>query len=151
MISRDDLKWVWAAYRKGSLDALSEYFTNDPGQFTAQWAALLEAEVYVWVMVADTLRGRIPIGLVIGRPFIDDVVIMGNFTWFPWASNRNVYESSVNLVNELRKDINMLFTVEQSAKDLAIWVARHGIIRRVGTLHDMEDGPLAMFQSRRPQ
>lgn len=150
MISREDLKWVWAAYRKGALDSLSEYFTNDPEQFTEQWAQFLEHEIYVWIMAADTPRGRIPVGLAIGRPFIDDVVIVGNFTWFPWASKRNVYESVVNMVNELRKDVNMIFTVDQTAKELAVWVARHGIVRRVGTLHDMEDGPLAMFQSRRP-
>jgi hypothetical protein len=78
------------------------------------------------------------------------MLLMGNLTWFPWASRRNVYESTVNIVNELRKEAVLLFHVEMHDKEFAVQMCRHGIMRRVGTLMDVDKGPLAVFQSRSP-
>jgi len=147
----DDMRWVWAAYKKDSLGELSEFFDEDadPDTFNRQFASLLENDLFVWSMQADTPRGRVPVGMVIGRPFVYGTLIMGNFTWFPWASKRNVYESTVNIINSLRDEAPLVFHVEQKDKEFANWVARHGIMRRVGTMHEITDEPLAVFQSRR--
>ena len=145
------MKWVWAAYRKGALKDLSEFFSGDPKEFTNEWAALLDSDIYCWICVADTPQGRVPVGLALGRPFVYGMLLMGNLTWFPWASERNIYESTVNLVNDLRKEAVLLFHVEQHDKEFAVQMCRHGIMRRVGTLMDVENGPLAVFQSRSPQ
>lgn len=149
LIQPEDVKWVWAAYRKQGLPSLDRFFPEGlkPDQFNDAMARLLD-ETYCWICEAQTDRGRRPVGLVLARPFVHDTLIMGNMTWFPWASQRNVYESAINLINELRGRMNLLFHVEEHDKPFAIGIARHGIIRRVGTLHYIRERPMAVFQSR---
>lgn len=107
----------------------------------------VEADLFCWVCEADTPRGRVPVGVIVGRPFVHGTMIMGSFSWFEWASKRNVYESVVNAINELRKEAPMVFHVDQTAKKLAVQLARHGLLRRVGTLH-VTGEPLAVFESK---
>lgn len=144
---------MWAAYAQNSLGELNEHFPEDmgPDEFNRAFAAFLENDIHAWVMNADTPRGRIPVGMVLGRPWMYGMLVMGYFTWFPWASKRNVYESLVNIVNGLRYEANLLFHVDEKDKALAIRVTRHGIVRRVGTLHYISDEPIAVFQSRNAQ
>jgi len=100
--------------------------------------------------VAETPKGRIPVGVVGGR-FTGPLLFLGSMIWFPWASKRNIYESVVNTLNELRKEYLILFHSSMEDKEFYVNVARHGIIRRVGTVHDVyEDGPAALFETRKP-
>lgn len=144
------MRWVWAAYRRNGLPSLSEIFEKDlqPREFEERFADLLDAGFFCWICEADTDRGRTPVGLVLGRPFVHNTLIMGNMTWFPWSSRRNVLESVVHLVNELRSEVHMLFHVEQHDKRFFNHVAAHGLLRRVGTLYDILDEPIAVYQSR---
>lgn len=74
---------------------------------------------------------------------------VGQMTWFPWASKRNIYESSVNLITELRDHVDLILHVKNVDKDFAVMVAKHGVIRRVGTLYGILDEPISVFQSRK--
>lgn len=111
-------------------------------------AGLLQAGFPVWVMKSVTPKGRVPVGMVYGRPFIHDITVLGDFTWFPWASRRNKYESIVNVINGLRKEGVVMLYGEEENKDWLVQTARHGILRRVGTLHDVKDEPMSVWQSR---
>lgn len=110
-------------------------------------AKLLD-ETYCWICEAPTDRGRRPVGLVLARDFVHDTLVMGNMTWFPWASQRNIYECAVELINALRDDVHLLFHVEEHDKAFATAIMRHGIARRVGTLHYIRERPISVFQSR---
>ena len=102
-----------------------------------------------YTLEADTKKGRIPIGVVGGR-FVGPFLFIGSMNWFKWASKRNIYESVVNTLNELRKNYIVLFHSNMEDKDFYVNVAKHGIIRRVGTVHDVyEDGPAAVFETRK--
>lgn len=108
-------------------------------------------DLYVWVMEAPTKKGHVPVGMVVGRDYIHNSIVAGYFTWFPWASKRNVYESAIDFIDKMRIETAVIFHVEEKDKEFANWVARHGIARRVGTLYDLKDKPIAEFQSRRPK
>lgn len=149
-ISDEDLKWVWAAYRKDGLRSLKEFFPSDiqPEEFQNVFVDFIESGIHCWVCDAQTPRGYVPVGLAMGVPTIHKMIALGDFNWFPWASSRNIYESTVNIINDLRGKTNLLMTVDLSNKRFAEKIAANGIMRRVGTLHGVEDDPIAVFQSR---
>jgi len=148
------MRWIWAAYKKGPLGELSEYFPEDmgPDEFDAAFRDFVHnAGVYCWVCEAHTSRGHVPVGMALGRPFLYDTIVLGNMTWFPWASDRNAVESAVNLIHKLRTDAKLIGFAELKDKEFIDHIMKHGVIRRVGTLHDIKDEPIAMYQSRMPK
>lgn len=113
--------------------------------------AIMQSELFAWIMTGPTQQGGVPVGMVFGRPFIQGSLMLGNFTWFPWASKRNIYEAGVNIIEKLRHEVPLVFHVGMSDKRFAEQVARHAIARRVGTLWDLGEEPLAEFQSKQPK
>ena len=103
----------------------------------------------VYIFEALTKRGRIPIGMVTGK-FVGGMLWLGDAIWFPWASSRNKYESMVNLFNEVRKHYVGIFTCTLDDKTFYESIAKHGVIRRVGTLYDVAEDKLAEWQTRKP-
>lgn len=131
-----------------------QYFSEDmgPNEFDEAFKQfVLENIQACWVLEARTKKGFIPVGVSHGHWFFDALLI-GDTVWFPWASDRNKIESMVKLINELRKEHKLLGMIHPRDKDFFVYVAKHGIIRRVGTIYDFNpEGPMAMFQSRMPQ
>ena len=123
----------------------------DPETFRRCFEELLAGAFFAWVMEAPTARGQIPVGMVIGQNFVYGSVVLGCWNWFPWASKRNIYESTVELLNGLRSHTPVVFHAELADKAFANRIAQHGVIRRVGTLYDMADGPVAEYQTRQPK
>jgi len=103
----------------------------------------------MFVFEASTSKGRIPIGVLTGK-LIGPLMWLGDAIWFPWTSSRNKYESMVNIFNELRRQYVAVFTCTLNDKSFYEKVARHGVIRRVGTLYDLSEEPLAQWQTRKP-
>lgn len=102
-----------------------------------------------YTMSAPTKNGFIPVGMFSGE-FIGPMLMIGNANWFPWASSRNKLESAVHAINELRKQYIVLIHSNMQDKEFYVEIARHGVLRRVGTIYDVyEDGPAALFQSRK--
>lgn len=69
-------------------------------------------------------------------------VLGGDAQWFPWASTREKIEHSVNFFNEIRKLIYMVFYCSYEDKAFYEHIAKHGIIRRVGTLYGFSRSPM---------
>ena len=86
-----------------------------------------------------------PVGSVFG-------VVVGPFTWigdtfwYPWATTRNRIEAFVGFINYERRNTNLVGYAGAEDKDFFVYVARHGVIRRVGTLE--ADEPMALYQSK---
>lgn len=146
-LNEGDIKYLWAAYKLGTFGTVKDI---TPDEFKADLAYHLGHFDIAFSLVADTKKGRIPVGVVGGR-FNGPLLFLGSMTWFPWTSKRNIYESVVNTLNELRKKYIILFHSNMDDKDFYVNVARHGIIRRVGTVHDVyANGPAALFETRKP-
>ncbi len=103
----------------------------------------------LYVFEAKTKKGIIPVGMVTGK-LTGPMMWLGDVIWFPWASSRNKYESIVNFLNELRRMYVGLFTCTLGDKKFYENIARHGVIRRVGTLYDITEDKLAQWQTRKP-
>lgn len=136
-IEDDDLKYAWAAYKKGALVSMGEAFTKEMN--ADEFKKLFEQFVLqnhhaAWTLIAPTAKGNIPVGVVLAAwapnaPFM----IVNGMCWFPWASNRNQLESAVNFLNSVRKEHSLTFYSLPEHKRMYEVCAMHGIIRRVGT------------------
>jgi hypothetical protein len=150
-LGEDDLKYLWALYKKGGLGVMEDGL--DPQGFDEAIRNYLTSVYdHGWVLEAQTKKGRMPVGVVFGL-VTGKLTIIGDMLWFPWASWRNKAESAVGFINHARKDHLLLFWTPKDdvrKRKFLEYIAKHGIAKRVGTLDDLTDEPLALFQSRKP-
>lgn len=148
-IEQDDVKFAWAAYKKGALDGM-----GFPQNLEAQ--AFKEAfEVYVltqthacWTILGKT-DGRIaPVAFVLGEwaPKQAFMLITG-ICWFPWASKRNIVEGTVRFFDILRKQMKWMGFAAPEHKRLYEICCMHSIMRRVGT-SNLGKNPIAVFEGK---
>jgi len=139
----DDIKYLWAAKRIMADDII------DPKEFADSVIEEIDLRYDdAWIIEATTKKGFRPIGVIFGL-YAGPIEIIGDIMWFPWASKRNVIEGIVKFFNEERKNKLLVGWCNQKDKNLFVHVARHGILKRIGTLDGIyENEPAAMFQSR---
>lgn len=136
-IEDDDVKYAWAAYKKGALAPIGEAFAQE---MTAdQFKQLFEGFVVsnhhaAWTLLAPTPKGNIPVGIVLAAwaPNAPYMIVNG-CCWFPWASKRNILEASVAFFAGIRKDLHMMFYALPEHKRAYEVCCMHGVVRRVGT------------------
>lgn len=152
-IEDEDVKYAWAAYRKGALAAMGPAFTAEMS--AEDFRKLFEAFVLMhhhaaWTLIAPTKNGVIPVGIVLAAwapnaPFM----IVNGCCWFPWASKRNILEASVSFFSGVRKEHQLMFYATDEHKRTYEVCAMHGIIRRVGTSFVAFEGKhAAVFETR---
>lgn len=129
----------------------------DPDEFNEAFSAELENNYYgAWTLFAETKRGFLPIGMVFvfpshPNPEMAPFAIIGDMIWFPWASTRNKIESTVRWINDTRKEVPLVEYASLEHKGFFEVMAKHGIMRRVGTSHNVYPGqPTSVFETRAP-
>lgn len=165
--SPEDMKYLWAAYKKGALDSLDPVFQDDMDtrEFMEVVGVFLgQSRLTTWTMVAETNRGVIPVGLVLGW-VSGRVVSVWRMIPFPWSSPRNIVESVSNAFDTVRKqvfdegvEINdpqryfvVLAFTEFADKKFYERISDMGILRKVGHVLDMQpSGTSILFQTRSP-
>lgn len=126
---------MWAAYKKGSFKDIFNDGLDAKGFSDIAVEYILSAYTHAWVL------GEKPIGVVFGinlGPFI----YLGSLEWFPWATNRQIVENLIGFLNSVRKEIYCVWDCKEEDKRFYEYIARHGIIRRVGTLHGLDHARL---------
>jgi hypothetical protein len=137
-----DIKYIWASAKK-----LGD--TSTPKEFIDKFRLTYYSyygQCYIVESVTD--KGTMPVGVVFGN-FTGPFLLLENILWLEWATDRNKIETVVNLLNELRKKYLVLFHSNMKDKDFFVHVAKHGIVRRIGTIYNLyDDGKAALFQTR---
>jgi hypothetical protein len=158
-IEDDDVKYAWVAYKKGLLAAIGPKFA-DPSQMNAdQFKVEFEAEVVTnfhgaWTLFAESKKGYMPVGFVFGflshpNPAFAPFMIVGAMIWFPWATARNRIEAAVYFFNMIRHETPMVEYADEKDKKFFEMIARHGVMRRIGTSHNVYKGrSAAVFETR---
>lgn len=140
-----DLKWLWAAYRKGAF-AIDEDLPQE--QFKEAIAHYFNGHNALYMMLAKVQGELVPVGIMACQDHgyrIEPFAV-----WLPWASARNKLESALNFFNKIRVTrLGVLFVPE---KEILLFekIARYGILQRRGTVgRFFEDGQFAaIFQTR---
>ena len=86
----------------------------------------------IYLIVGKTKRGEIPIGVLF---FVERNIVDLHVEWFPWASSRNIIESSARVLQDLKKDYNIVITIKDN-RDHFILLCRYGLLRSVGKIHN---------------
>lgn len=157
-IEDDDVKYAWAAYRKGALSPMGEVFAQEMNaeQFRQSFEAFVVQNHHAaWTLLAPTSKGKIPVGIVLAAwapnaPYL----IVNGACWFPWASIRNRLEAMVCFLSGVRKEHQLVFYSLPEHKRMYEVCAMHGIVRRVGTSFVAVPGKqCAMFETftKRPE
>jgi hypothetical protein len=160
-IEAGDVRWTYAAYKAGALASMGGPFT-ETAMSAAEFKSAFEAEVTsryagAWTLFAMTARGFIPVGCVLGfyshpDPRLSPFMIVGDMLWFPWSSARNRIEAAVNFFKVIRLTIPMVEYADENARPFFEMIARHGIVRRVGTMFSVyPDKPTAVFETIRKE
>lgn len=151
----DDMKYLYAAWRKGAkpLDVIQA--ENDPTKFLEAFTEHATPRYDVGYTLVAKPPGKevMPVGLVFAiKPFFQQPVLwIGDFIWFPWASPRNKLETSVHFLNQMRKEWTVIGFAEPDVIPFFEHICRYGVSRRAGTLFDLfEEGPRGVFQTRKP-
>ena len=155
---KEDVQYAWAAYKSGMLESMGPPFDGEdmaPETFQAEFEAQLDVVYHAaWTLFAETGNGYLPSGLVLGfwshpDPNYGRFMNIGDMIWFPWASDRNKIEMAVRFFNDIRKEVPMVEYAKMDDKRFFETIAKHGIMRRVGTMHNIYDGaPAAVFETR---
>jgi hypothetical protein len=159
-IEDEDIKFVWAAYKKGALKDMAGPFENESmtaDEFKATFVETVQQRYSgAWTMFAETRKGFMPVGVIFAfyshrDPALSPFMIVGDLVWFPWASKRNRVESAVNFFDRIRKTIPMVdYAHGEANKRFFEMVSKHAVMRRVGTTYNVHKGgePVAIFETR---
>lgn len=152
-----DIKFAWAAHKKGGLRSLGPHFDREftPEEFYDAFVNEVSANYgSAWTLSAETAKGFMPVCIVLAfyshpNPKLSPFMIIGDMLWFPWASTRNRIEAAVGFFNSIRKEIPMMEYANDEAKPFFEMIAKHGIMRRVGTTLNVYPGQsTAVFETR---
>lgn len=131
----DHLKYLWAAYRRGSFDKVDflpkdlkqEPFRDAVFEFVGR---LLKAGGEAYSFLGHTPFGEIPVGLVllvVNGPYAEPHVV-----WFPEASPRNRLELALAFLVAIKRHFKFHLWVRQSDWKLYDHLCKYGVIRTVG-------------------
>ena len=132
-----DFRWLWAAYRKGGVEAIPRDL--DMEEFLA--AAFGHLEKFSEQFMVETDR---PVGVIV--TLTDGYRFEPHAVWFPWASPRNKLEGTLKFLSQERKDRMGIIYLDMGQKRFLEQLARYGVVRRVGTVKSFfEPGKDAVF------
>lgn len=123
-MTEDDLKYAWAAYKKG-------WSFFQPGlnaqQFKEQLSAILSRMDQVYLLSALSINNALyPVGILV---IVGGQRCEPHVEWFPWASKRNRLELLIRIARELRKT-NKLMVYSTEADNLAFQIIRaYGLLQ----------------------
>lgn len=154
-IEEDDVRYLWAAFKKGALKDIGFDDTSlTAEQFSEAFHKFVLSNAHAaWTLFAPTKRGKIPVAVILATwgPGGNHLVVMG-MAWLPWATKRNMVESMVGFVQGIRKEIPLMAYALPEHKRMYEVVAAHGCARRVGTSYVVIPGKqCAVFEARKPE
>lgn len=144
-IEIEDMKWLWAAYKTGSFDAVA--FPEDLAkeELTDMMLAHFASMHEVFVLETETKRGKIPVG-VVGSLITERTEPHVN--WFSWATSRNKLECATYFFSKMRNRPLLVWSKEEHVK-FYTHVSRYGVLRRIGKVYKFIDNEdYMLFQTR---
>jgi hypothetical protein len=130
------MKWLWAAYRRGVFDRLPEFPQGmDTFQFQTAFLNAVSEKLFsaggeIWLFIAPTVRGEIPIGMVNATPSAGH--LQPHVVWFPEASGRNKMECTLKWLVEMKKTWKIDIWANPDDYQFFWHLCKYGVLRTVG-------------------
>jgi hypothetical protein len=115
-----------------------------PAEFDLVFTELLMRYNGGWIVENDDR----PLGAIFAIS-MGEFSVLTDLQWWPWTTPRNKVEATVSFLNKVKNEFLLLFYSDMKSKRFFEYVALHGIIRKVGHIHDLyKDEPAVLFQSK---
>lgn len=147
VLEEEDLKWLWAAYKRGAFKWLPS--DMDGQVFKDRALKLLATVSEAFVAYAPGHLDDQPVGLIsLAIDQHDNYEV--HVEWFPWATARNKIEVTAKFLREVGRYKNLVVYSEVKNKRFFERMMDYGILRRVGHVSNFFRGgdQAIMFQSR---
>jgi hypothetical protein len=150
-IEDEDVKYAGAAWKLGAFKGLNPVFDREmtPAEFRETFIGIVQSVGAAWTVLADGPKGKRPIGFVFGIA-AGKVITLTRVVPMPWSTMRQRVQGFIAWLNAVRREYIVFEYARHSERRFWEHVCRYGAMRRVGTILDMEDEPIALFQSRKP-
>lgn len=146
-IENEDVKFAWAAYKNGALDAMGLPQGLDAAGFKSEFERyVLTNTPATWTIITETKNGFIPSGFVFGQ--LGAFLTIVGIAWCPWASKRNIIEGAVRFFNRIRREMPWIGFAADEHKAVYEVCMQHGIMSRIGTSHSLGKR-MAVFEGRK--
>ena len=100
----------------------------------------------VYFILAKLDRGETPIGVVTAK--MTQRIMEPHVDWFPWSNLRVRVEGIAAFADHMGKRFKLITAVSTDDAPLFQRLAKYGIIRKVGTVHQYyDDGDATVFES----
>lgn len=150
--THDDIKFAWAAYKRGALDTVGDLDKDMDASAFSAWliervSPVVQGGGDAVTMLANTPEhGEIPVGLAMIS--YHGGIAWPHALWFPDASARNKLEVGLAFFIELKKNAKVLITSDRGDEPYFLHLCKYGVLRKVGKLHEWFDPAHAtLFQS----
>lgn len=146
----DDVKFAGAAWKLGAFKG-GPVFDREmtPQEFRESFTNLVTSLGAAWTVLADGPKGIRPIGMIFGVA-AGKVLTLTRAVPMPWSTTRQRVQGFLAWLNAMRRELVVLEYAKHSDKRFWEQMCRYGVMRRVGTIYDMDVEPIALFQSRKP-
>ena len=154
--SDSHIKYVWAAYRRGFLEAIEPGLSAEEFRLKLLgWAKqVIENNGDVFVLTGKTPFGEIPVGIVAFKcetPPSAKMQFQPHVDWLPEASPRNKLECWMKFLVDLKKQGSVLFVTKEKDWKFFEHLSKYGVIRPVGKIRGYysDDSDAMLFQERK--
>jgi len=154
----EDLRYFWAAYKSGGLSHADPVFSTEMNvpDFKAQFSEYVSSRFNgAWTFVSDESGTTKPMGFALGVVRDGRLIQLEEMIWLPWASPREVLEAATGFMDSMRRNevggrpVVVLEYSRMKDKKFFEAIAKRGVMRRVGHVHDIyRDEPAVLFQTR---
>lgn len=133
------MKWLWAAYNKGSFDFMSE--GADQKEFNEGMLWVIEDYIkspddlfYLVEAYNETQKSTVPVGLIVVNFMQGAAWPLAN--WFTWATPRNKIEATVVFLEELQRESPIMIMGDDKTTKFLSHLGRYGLLSRSKVLKD---------------
>lgn len=124
-----DMRWLWAAYRKGMWPELFHKGLTQ-NAFVEKMTEVIGSVQYEWIIDAKGVDGTRPVGLILADSRAAGRAIEPHVDWFPWATSRNCMEGSAAFLKHIGKRHKIFIYSDEPSIPFWERMIRYGILRR---------------------
>lgn len=148
-IEDDDIKYAGAAWKLGAFKGPAFGDEMTPAEFRETFTNIVLSLGAAWTVLADSPKGQRPIGFVFGS-LAGNTLTLTRIIPMPWSTPRQRLQGFVTWLNAIRRQYLVFQFSKRSEQKFFVHMCKYAVMSRVGTVLEMADEPVALFQSRKP-